>query len=148
LMDIVQQPVFEQEDLEKEKVLQLARIKNLRENNYAYPVSLFMQTLFGEHAYARPGIGTEASVSAVTKEDLQAWFKTNQRPLNPTIFIVGDTQGTGLIAPLADVLTNEDLHQREMASLPVPNVKFEIREKVESVTRQQTALVYGFLGTT
>ena len=148
LMDIVQQPAFEQEDLDKEKVLQLARIKNLRENNYAYPVSLFMQTLFGDHSYARPGIGTEVAVSAITKEDVQGWFKTNQRPLNPAIFIVGDTQGTGLVAPLADMLTNEDLHDREMASLPVPNVKLESREKVESVTRQQTALVYGFLGST
>jgi zinc protease len=148
LMAVLQQPAFEEDDLGKEKVLQLARIKNLRENNYAYPLSLFMQTLFGEHSYARPSIGTEAAVTAITKEDLQAWFKTNQRSLTPTIFIVGDTQGTGLIAPLADALTNEDLHDRDIASLPLPNVKFERKETVEPVQRQQTALVYGFLGTT
>jgi zinc protease len=148
LMEVVQQPAFEEDDLAKEKVLQLARIKNLRENNSAYPVSVFMQTLFGEHAYARPSIGTDASVTAITKEDLQAWFKTNQRPLIPTIFIVGDTQGTGLVAPLADLLTNEDLHDRDIASLPVPNVKLETKETIEPVSRQQTALVYGFLGST
>jgi len=146
LMDISQQPSFQEEDIEKEKVLQLARIKKLRENNYAYPVSLFMQTLFGEHAYGRPATGTEATVQAITKEDLQAWFKTNQRQLIPTIIIVGDTQGTGLIAPLADVLTNEDLHEREISSLPPPNVKAESKEAVETVSRQQTALVYGFPG--
>ena len=148
LMDISQQPSFQEDDLEREKVLQLARIKKLRENNYAYPVSLFMQTLFGEHAYARPAIGTEATVQAITREDLQAWFKTNQRQLVPTIIIVGDTQGTGLIAPLADVLTNEDLHEREIASLPSPNLKAESKETVENVSRQQTALVYGFPGVT
>jgi zinc protease len=148
LMDVLQQPAFDVDDIAKEKVLQLARIKSLRENNYAYPLSLFMQTLFGDHAYARPSIGTEAAVTAITKEDLEAWFKTNQRQLVPTIFIVGDTQGTGLVAPLADVLTNEDLHDRDIASLPAPNVKFESKETVTSVSRQQTALVYGFLGTT
>jgi zinc protease len=148
LMDVLQQPTFEDDDLAKEKVLQLARIKSLRENNYAYPLSLFMQTLFREHPYARPSIGNEAAVTAITKEDLQAWFKTNQRPLLPTIFIVGDTQGTGLVAPLADALTNEDLHDRDVASLPVPDLKFESRETVEPVLRQQTALVYGFPGTT
>jgi zinc protease len=146
LMDILQQPAFQEDDLEKEKVLQLARIKRLRENNYAYPVNLFMQTLFGEHAYARAAIGTEATTEAVTKEDLQAWFKTNQRQLVPTIIIVGDTQGTGLVAPLADVLTNADLHEREVASLPSPNLKMETKETVETVSRQQTALVYGFPG--
>jgi zinc protease len=147
LMDVLQQPAFEEDDLAKEKVLQLARVKNLRENNYAYPVSLFMQKLFGEHAYGHSSIGTEAAVTAITREDLQAWFKTNQRQLIPTIFIVGDTQGTGLIAPLADVLTNEDLHDRDIASLPAPRVKFENKETVEPASRQQTALVYGFQGT-
>jgi zinc protease len=148
LMDVLQQPAFEEDDIVKEKVLQLARIKNLRENNYAYPLRLFMQTLFGDHPYARSPIGTEATVNAIAKEDLQSWFKANQRPLVPTIFIVGDTQGTGLIAPVADVLTNEDLHDRDIASLPSPNVKFENKETVEAVARQQTALVYGFLGAT
>src|SRR5262249_32920469 len=103
LMDILQQPTFQEEEIEKEKVLQLARIQRLRENNFAYPVNLFMQTLFGEHAYARPSAGTEPAVQEITKDDLQAWFKANQRPLVPTIIIAGDTNGTGLIAPLADV---------------------------------------------
>src|SRR5262245_10696816 len=148
LVDILQQPAFLDEEIEKEKVLQLARIKKLRENNFAYPVSLFMQTLFGEHAYARPSVGTEESLKAITKDDLQAWFKTNQRSLLPTIVIAGDTRGTGLVAPIADALTNEDLHEREIASLPAPSLKPETKETVETVTRQQTALVYGFPGAT
>ena len=148
LMDVLQQPSFQDEEIEKEKTLQLARIKKLRENNFAYPVSLFNQKLFGDHAYGRLSIGTASSVQSITKEDLQAWFKTNQRPLVPTIVIVGDTSGTGLIAPIADVLTNEDLHEREIASLPAPSLKAETKETVETVSRQQTALVYGFPGVT
>ena len=148
LMDVLQQPSFQDEEIEKEKTLQLARIKKLRENNFAYPVSLFNQTLFGDHAYGRLSIGTASSVQSITKEDLQAWFKTNQRPLVPTIVIVGDTSGTGLVAPIADVLTNEDLHEREIASLPAPSMKAETQETVETVSRQQTALVYGFPGVT
>src|SRR6185436_5295437 len=144
LMEVLQQPAFQDEEIEKEKALQVARIKRLRENNFSYPVSLFMQTLFGEHAYGRAATGAEASVQALTKEDLQAWFKANQRPLVPTIIIAGDTNGTGLIAPLADMLTNEDLHEREIASLPGPGLKAETKETVETASRQQTALVYGF----
>jgi zinc protease len=146
LMDVLQQPAFADDEIEKEKVLQLARIKRLRENNVAYPVSLFMQTLFGDHAYARPAVGTEAAIHAITKEDLQAWFKTNQRPLLPTVVIAGDTNGTGLIAPIADPLTNLDLHERDIASLPAPSLKPETKESIEAVSRQQTAFVYGFPG--
>jgi zinc protease len=147
LIQILQQPSFEDDDIEKEKVLQIARMKRLRENNFAYPVSLFMETLFGEHPYARTGLGDEALLKAITKDDLKAWFKTNERQLVPTIIIAGDTSGTGLVAPLADALTNEDLHDREIASLPAPSLKQEKRETVETVPRQQTALVYGFPGT-
>ncbi len=148
LMDVLQQPAFQEDDIEKEKVLQLARLKKLRENNFAYPVSLFMRTLFGEHPYAWPSIGIETALAALTREDLQAWFRTNQRPLVPTIVIVGDTSGTGLVAPIADILTNEDLHERESASLPAPSLKAEKKQVVETVSRQQTALVYGFPGGT
>ena len=146
LMDILQQPAFLPDDIEKEKVLQIARIKKLRENNFAYPVSLFMQTLFGDHPYARPAIGTEAALSGITKEDLQSWFKLNQRTLVPTVVIVGDTNGTGLVAPLADVLTNQDLHDREIKSLPAPSLKVDKKETVDTSSRQQTAFVYGFPG--
>jgi zinc protease len=146
LVDILQQPSFVEDDIEKEKALQLAAIKKLRENNFAYPIRLFMQTLFGDHAYGRAAIGVDESVKSITKEDLQSWFKTNERPLVPTIVIVGDTSGTGLVAPLADALTNVDLHERELASLPSPSLKTETKETVESVPRQQTALVYGFPG--
>jgi zinc protease len=147
LMEILQQPAFQEEEIEKEKILHLARIKNLREDNVAFPMNLFMQGLFGDHAYARPSIGTEA-IKTITKDDLQAWFKTNQRSLVPTIIIACDTNGTGLIAPIADVLTNEDLHEREIASLPAPTLKAETKEIAENVPRQQTALVYGFPGVT
>src|SRR5262245_42571009 len=139
LMDVLQQPAFQDEEIEKEKVLQLARIRKLRENNFAYPVSLFMQTLFGDHPYGRHAIGTQPSVEAGSEADLHAWFKTNQRELVPTIIIAGDTSGTGLIAPLADTLTNEDLHEREIASLPAPSLKAETKEAAEVESRQQTA---------
>jgi len=146
IMDVLQQPAFQEDDIEKEKALQFARIKRLRENNLAYPVSVFMKTLFGEHPYAEPSVGTDATVEAIKREDLQAWFKTNQRTLVPTIIIAGDTNGTGLVAPLADGLTNEDLHERDIASLPAPSLKNETKESVEEVPRQQTALVYGYPG--
>lgn len=146
LMEVLQQPSFQQDDIDREKMLQSARIKQLRENNYSYPVSIFMRTLFGDHAYARTAIGTDASLQSITHDDLDAWFKTNQRPLIPLIIIDGDTNGTALVAPIADALTNEDLHARDITSLPSPTTNKETKESVESVPRQQTALVYGFPG--
>jgi zinc protease len=148
LMEILQQPLFDEADVDREKVLQIARIRNLRENNYSYPVYVFMRTLFGDHAYGRPGIGTEDAVQKLTGVDLQNWFKQNQRSTLPTIVIAGDTQGTGLLGPIADALTSRDLQSRNVASLPSPEVKAERKESDEPADRQQTAIVYGFAGAT
>jgi zinc protease len=48
------------------------------------------------------------------------------------------------VAAVADALTNEDLHDRELSTIPFGEPKRETKEAVEEVPRQQTALVYGF----
>ena len=146
LMEIVQQPAFAELQIASERSLQLARIKSLRDDNYAFPVSLFMQTLFGEASYAFPAIGTEAGIGKLTGTELREWFRNNQRQVLPTVFIIGDTRGTALIAPLTDALTNEDLEPRDLAAMPRLQVPRATKETVEPVSRQQTALVYGFPG--
>ncbi len=146
LVDVLQQPAFQEDDLEREKMLQTARIKQLRENNFAYPIQLFLNTLYGDHPYSRPATGTESAIQKITREDLQQWFRENQRPLVPSIVIVGDTQGTGLVAPIADALTNEDLHERDILTLGLAEPGKKTGERVETVQRRQTALVWGFPG--
>ena len=145
-MDVLQQPLFDGPDVEREKVLQLARIKNLHENNYAYPVSLFMRTLFGDYPYGRPAIGAEAAVQTLTGADLEEWFKRNERPVVPLIVIAGDAQGTGLLAPITEALTSRDLQARDAATFRAPDLKREHKEADQSVDRKQTAIVYGFPG--
>jgi zinc protease len=105
-----------------------------------------MRSLFGEHPYSRPALGTEETVRTLTNTEIRDWFRNNQRTLVPTIVIIGDAKGTGLIAPHADALTNEDLVARDLRVLPQPQPPQGNREVVESIRRNQTALVYGFPG--
>jgi zinc protease len=146
LVEILQQPAFDEPQVASERALQLTRIRSLRDDNVAYPVSLFMKSVFGEQSYALPAVGTEEGIGKLTGIELREWFRNNQRQVLPTIMIVGDTRGTALVAPLTDALTNEDLEARDLASMPRMQPASESRETVETVDRQQTALVYGFPG--
>jgi zinc protease len=148
LIEVIQQPVFDPQEVEREKVLQLSRIRNLRDDNYAYPVRLFLQTLFGSHPYSRPAVGTAEAVGKLTSNDVQKWFRENQRKVVPVIVIAGDTNGTSLIAPLTERLTNEDLTERSVSKMQTASPLSRRAENVESINRQQTALVYGFAGAT
>ncbi len=151
LMAVLQQPKFDPQEVDREKVLQLSKIRNLRDDTFAFPVRLFMQTLFGNHPYSRSAVGTSDAVGKLTSDDVRKWFQANERKVLPLIVIAGDTNGTSLVAPLSDRLTNEDLTVRVLSKFPAADPAasgIADRESMESISRQQTALVYGFPGAT
>ena len=146
LVEILQDPLFEEPEVVKERNLQLSRIRNRRDDNVAFPVSLFLQSVYGTFPYARPAVGTEEGIGKLTAVQVRTWFTSNERKILPTIVIVGDTRGTALVAPIADALTNEDLETRDLSTLPRPQPASQAAQAVEAENRQQTALVYGFPG--
>src|SRR5262245_55618781 len=146
LVDVLQQPLFDEADVTSERSLQLNRIRNLQDHMESFPVRVFMRGLFGDLPYARSEIGTEAGIGKLTGTELRDWFRNNQRKIVPTIVIVGDTRGTGLIAPIADVLTNEDLEPRDILAMPRQQPAKETGQNVETLKRQLSTMVYGFGG--
>ena len=146
LMEVLQEPTFFENGVERERILQEARIRQLREDNLRYPVQLFMSTSFDDHSYARPAVGLEESLGALTPDDLVEWHKLHERTLVPVIVIVGDTSGTGLVASISETLTNEDLFEGDIAKLRPPEAGLEREERIEMADRRQSALVYGTIG--
>ncbi len=146
LVDVLQEPTFPEDRVAQERTLQEARISQVREDNVQYPVELFMETAFDGHSYGRSALGTESSLNMLTTDDLSEWHRLHQRTLVPLIVIVGDTNGTGLVASITEALTNEDLSERDISRLPVPLAALEREERFETANRRQSALVYGTIG--
>ena len=93
MADIVRNPAFENEEIEKLRARWLASI----EKEKARPVSLALRLLppliYGEdHAYGVPftGSGTQESIKSLTRDDLVRFQNTWLRPDNATLFVVGD----------------------------------------------------------
>ena len=92
--EVVKEPAFPEDELERLRKRWIAGIG--QEKNQ--PVQLALRTLpllmYGNgHAYGIPftGSGTEASINALTRDDLIGWHQTWIRPSNGTLFVVGDT---------------------------------------------------------
>ncbi|MCC7176470.1 MAG: insulinase family protein, partial [Bryobacterales bacterium] len=92
--DVILNPSFPQADFARDQKLQLAAIQREKVTPNSIPRRVLPEILFGAgHAYGAPasGNGTEASVSAIRRDDLvkfhQSWFKPNAS----TLIIVGDT---------------------------------------------------------
>ncbi len=91
--DVILHPAFPAADLARVKRTTLARIKQEKVQPVGMALRVLPVLLYDEgHAYAQPltGSGTEASVNAMTREDLarfhDAWFKPN----HSTLVVVGD----------------------------------------------------------
>ena len=146
LVDVLQNPVFDEVQVANERGIQLARILDLKDDPVAFPQSLFMKTLFPDHPYARPAVGTEEGIGMLTGVQLRQWFRDNMRQIMPTIVIVGDTSGTALVAPINDALTNEDLRQKDILAMPRVQPTVQSGESIENIGWDQGAFAYGFPG--
>ncbi len=94
LGDVLRNPAFENEEIEKLRARWLAAI----EQEKASPVQLALRVLppeiYGaEHAYGVPftGSGYATSINSLSRNDLVGFHGTWLRPDNATIFVVGDT---------------------------------------------------------
>jgi zinc protease len=92
--DVILNPAFPGEELERLRKQRLARIQQEKAQPFQMALRVLPYLFYGEgHAYATPftGSGTEESVAKMLRDDLtkfhQAWFKPN----HATLIVVGDT---------------------------------------------------------
>ncbi|MEO0412764.1 MAG: pitrilysin family protein [Pseudomonadota bacterium] len=94
LRDVVSDPRFAQEDLDRVRRQVLAGIDAELSDPQSIGLRLLPPLLYGEgHPYGVPlsGAGEAAAVQAFTVDDLKAYKDAWLRPDNATIFAVGDT---------------------------------------------------------
>ncbi len=120
--DIIRNPAFAQAEIDRLRPRWLANIQQEK----AQPLQLALRTLpplmFGEnHAYGIPltGSGTEASISSLSRADLQAFHRTWIRPDNGTLFVVGDTSMDEILPILQRAFGN---WQAPSAPVPEKNI--------------------------
>src|SRR5882762_6391803 len=91
--DVLLHPSFPQADFQRQQRQRLARIQREKVQPVQMALRVFPQLLYGaNHAYGNPltGSGTEASVSAMTRDDLVRFHRTWFKPNHATLVIVGD----------------------------------------------------------
>jgi zinc protease len=91
--DVILNPSFPQQELDRLKRLTLSDIQREQVTPISMALRVFPRLIYGEgHAYSLPmtGSGTEASVAAISRDDLFAFHSTWFKPNNATMIVVGD----------------------------------------------------------
>jgi zinc protease len=91
--DIVLNPTFPDEELERRRRIYLGRIKQESKQPFTVALKSYMRVLYGsDHPYSQPytGSGTEASIKAISRSDLVSYYKAHYFRNNATIVVAGD----------------------------------------------------------
>ena len=92
--DVVLNPAFQEEDFKRLQKQQLDGIQAEKAEPFQMALRVFPQYLYGRnHAYGNPltGSGTNASVSKLTRADVEKFHQTWFKASNATLVIVGGT---------------------------------------------------------
>jgi len=89
--DVALRPAFAAKELERVKRERLTDLVQLKDRAPDIADRAFASIVFGDrHPYGRPLEGTERSVRAIARADVQRFYRTHYRPDNATLIVVGD----------------------------------------------------------
>ena len=88
--EIVQQPSFDNTELDKLRTRKVSGLKQAKESPRQVAATYYRSMLFGSGAYANPAGGTVGSLQALKQGDVKAFHGRYFRPDNAAIVVVGD----------------------------------------------------------
>ncbi|RJP81215.1 MAG: insulinase family protein [Candidatus Zixiibacteriota bacterium] len=100
LCDLLISPILSAEDLEREKQVIIEEIRHYEDSPDDLVFDYFYQTVYGDHALARPIMGTVETVSSLTREQLQRYLQESY-PLGRTVVAAaGNLDHNDLVAEI------------------------------------------------
>ncbi len=90
LTEVVRQPSFDKEEMEKRRKLILASIRQQEDDLGRLVFKLFRKTLYEKHPYGMDSLGTLDSVQRLTQKDLKEYYERIAVPENMVLTVVGD----------------------------------------------------------
>ncbi len=143
LLEIIEYPFFDKEELVKERDALLARQLSQRDNADAYAIELMWASLYPDHPYGLPRFGLADVVKSIEIEKLEGWHTRTIQRQYPLVVVVGDTDGSALISRIfSEGLKRGDLDKSIKVNLP--GSPGSPQEKIEQRGRQLTAQAIGF----
>jgi zinc protease len=128
IKEILLNPVFDASEFEKEKSRLLVTLEQQKESPRSVIGAYFDTLLYGNHAYGNTINGSNTTVSKLTVNDVKDFYKTNYKPNNAVISVVGDFVSNEMKAKLTKLFSgweksakDEENPASKMINIPTEN---------------------------
>ena len=144
--DVLLRPAFSEKEVERERQLQIASLRQEREQPMSVCGDLLRARLYGSgHPYSRNPLGSEPSLMSLTGDMLRNFHNTTLLGANTVVALFGDVdveKSLELLSKAFSKITAGTLNV-PTASIPENQVRVEVSEKLP---RQQAVIQIGFPG--
>jgi predicted Zn-dependent peptidase len=140
LADLICNPLFAEEDIEREKKVILEEIKMVEDTPDDLVHELFAEGFWSDHPLGRPILGTPASVSALDRATLQAYFTDTYVASNFVVVAVGNLEHNNVQGLLERALAGSP-HNGSPAAQSPPKVATVVQVRKKEL--EQSHIVFG-----
>lgn len=149
--DVLINPSFPQKEFDRLNKDHVNQIQREKVQPFSMAMRVFPKILYGQkHPYGNPinGTGFEATVKAITLDEIRNFYDTWFKPNNATLVIVGDVEMSSLVSTLETKLAGwkkGTVPKNEIAQIKsVPGKKIYLMNRPEST---QSVIIAGYLTT-
>jgi len=134
--DMVREPKFAPEDIEREKSVILEEIRMTQDNPEDLVHELFTQNFWSPHPLGKPILGTPETVSALAREKLESWFRRWYAPNHLVITAAGNLthqQMVDLVSERFAKLAPSPNGDVDAAPVAAPHITLRTKHELEQV---------------
>jgi zinc protease len=146
LADILIQPIFPQDFVEKEKERTLSEIASAKDRPQVIAGWAFNELVYQEHPLHRPSHGYPDTVARLTRDDLLAFHQRYFVPNNTILSVVGDLTVSEILPRIERFLSSWQPHPIAFPQYPPALRQLDRRQKVINMPAQQLNIYLGHLG--
>ena len=143
---ILRSPTFPETQVELERRIALQDIRSQQEQPFTIAFDQLRDVMYQNHPYARSVLGSEATMSRLTRKDLVQYHQTYFRPDHVVISIAGRITPENAIALVEGVFGDWQHATQPLQKLDLPELNIKPQIKIKPQQTQQSIVMLGYLG--
>jgi zinc protease len=148
LADVLLNPTFPADPLEREREVQIAGIHSQRDNLLKSASNAMRRTLFGNIGYGLDTLGTEETVTKLKAADLKTFHQKLVAPNNCVLAIFGDVKASKVKAAVEKVFAGWKPGEALPALSSQRSTLNSLKRVEETRDKKQAVIIIGFPATT
>ena len=141
---LLRSPTFPEAEVELERRLALQSIRSQQEQPFTIAFEQLRQAIYQNHPYASSELGSEETVSHLSRADLQWYHQTYFRPDNVVISISGRVTADA-VAQVEKVFGDWQPQTALLPALTLPALTSQPQRTIAALPTQQSIVMLGYL---